>query len=262
MTEPHHRYLDQLSAATAQRRYGYLDLLLDPAADGDNWLRRIALIQPPLEYLRLFDDTPLSDLRQDSPLLVRVMLPQPSHCDWLDSTLSMLWLQPQWLALLSPSPLPTLAQQLRRCLLAELDDGATTLLRYYDPRLLRVVQHALAPEQAAALNHNIDCWLWRNRDGELASLSPLAGNIPAAEAPLRLNAEQRQQLETYVEAHALLQQRLEDEPELSGREALLDQLAALSCQADAQSLWEEPGRGDWIAKQLAAQAASAQDTSR
>lgn len=253
MTEPHHRYLDQLSAAAAQRRYGHLDLLLDPAADGDNWLRRIAMIQPRLECLRLFDDTPFSDLRQDSPLLVRVMLSQPSHCDWLDGALSLLWRQPQWLALLSPSPLPTLVQQLRRCLLAELDDGARTLLRYYDPRLLRVVQHILTPVQAAALNHGIDRWLWRDRDGELAKLSPPAAMPPPAEPALRLNAEQRQQLEAYAEAHALLQQRLEDEPELCGREALLDQLAALSCQADAQSLWGEPERGNWIASQLATQ---------
>ncbi|WP_227103711.1 DUF4123 domain-containing protein [Chromobacterium rhizoryzae] len=264
MTEPHHRYLDQISAAAAQRRYGHLDLLLDPAADGDNWLRRIAMIQPRLECLRLFDDTPFSDLRQDSPLLVRVMLSQPSHCDWLDGSLSLLWSQPQWIVLLSSSSQPALAAHLRRFLTVKLDDGGLTLLRYYDPRLLRIVINALTPTQGAALGQRIDLWLWRNRDGALerwTAPSDHPAPLPSSHQPLPLDSTQRVQLESYVEAHASLIQLLSLEPvrATQSQEQLLDELARLNRQADVESRWNSVERMEWIAQQLADQASLPQE---
>ncbi|AXT46079.1 MULTISPECIES: DUF4123 domain-containing protein [Chromobacterium] len=242
-------------AITQQHVAPFLDLLLDPVADSGNWQQRIAMIQPPLECLRLFDDTPLSDLRQDSPLLVRVWLNQSEHCDWLESTLNLLWQQPQWIVLFSSSSQPALAAHLRRFLTVKLDGGGLTLLRYYDPRLLRIVVNTLTPAQGAALGQRIDLWLWRNRDGELerwTAPSDHPAPLPSSHQPLPLDSAQRVQLESYVEAHAsLIQlQSLEPARATQSQEQLLDELARLNRQADVESRWNSVERMEWIRRHL------------
>lgn len=145
-------------------------------------------------------------------LLIHKRLAECRTLKWLSEALN----QYSFASLMSSSqPLIALTSHLTWLTDVQHDDGTEWVMRYYDPRILPHWLEVLTPEQKSLALHAIHRWIYLDVRGQWQIIEGEDKAIPATpEHPMRLSAQQHEQLMQKCLPYMLMGMLNDDDPSL------------------------------------------------
>lgn len=185
-----HDFLEEILWTQWREQYTLFAILDCAQIEDESVVRSLLALN---SHLRkpLFQNTPDEGLSSVEPFLLDVLHPSLPHLmPWL---LAQEQTRPMVLWLASRQPLEPLQEHLRSLLRVDLPNAPHSLLRFYDPRVMKKMMTVLDPVQKASFFKAVGCWWFWDMPAGQRHAWAATQDMPQAATVLAFSEQQMQQ---------------------------------------------------------------------